>query len=311
MEEMKAGRTCPIDYRIEENAFERVRHEEAAVYIIGGLYGNITALKQIKKMAREEEERTSIRPTLIFNGDYHWFDADIRLFEEVEALTAGDIRLLGNVEKELSRKTDMGAGCGCAYPPSTDDAAVERSNQIHKRLKGMLRERDDLKEAFAQREPIDVVRVGEAKIGVTHGDERSLAGWGFSGESMEKAERQEEIRDFMEAYEIDCMATTHTCAQAVFDMGNRLVLNNGSAGMSSLAGKSSGIFTRIALTPSPDVLYSKKIKGVYMELLEVAFDKEEYIKVFDSVWEKGSPAEVSYRERLYRGVECPFVLFSK
>ncbi len=171
---MIPGRTCPADYTIGKNAFVAVTGEYDSAYIIGGLYGNREALRAIKEMQRRETELTSSEPVLIFNGDTHWFDYRYRDFIEIEKAISGDIRLLGNVEAEMRRDDDIGAGCGCSYPYSTSDEAVERSNEIHLKLKKVASSHADVVKALNERDAVTSVKAGGIKVAVTT-ETRSLS----------------------------------------------------------------------------------------------------------------------------------------
>jgi hypothetical protein len=59
-------------------------------------------------------ERERGRKRLVFNGDFHWFDADPEVFARVQATVLAHEALRGNVETELARLGDIDAGCVCA-----------------------------------------------------------------------------------------------------------------------------------------------------------------------------------------------------
>ena len=67
--------------------------------------------------------------------DFHWFDADLSWFDNVERRIASYRAIHGSVETEISRSQDIGAGCGCAYPATVADETVQRSNQILRELR--------------------------------------------------------------------------------------------------------------------------------------------------------------------------------
>ena len=94
-------RACPPAYGYSPSVFVRAPDLTAEVlYVAGGLYGNLPALRETERMATLEREQAR----LVFNGDFHWFDAE-----------AGD---------------DVANGCGCAYPESVPDAAVSYGHRI-------------------------------------------------------------------------------------------------------------------------------------------------------------------------------------
>ena len=90
------------------------------LYVVGGLYGNLAALAALDNLAAME--RTPA--TSVFNGDFHWFDADPDWFAAHRARRRAASALRGNVETEIARVADIGAGCGCAYPESVPTDVV-------------------------------------------------------------------------------------------------------------------------------------------------------------------------------------------
>src|SRR5204863_9493221 len=127
-------------------------------------------------LAAQERSRVSI----VFNGDFHWFDAEKDWFSEIERRVSAHIALRGNVETEIARHGDIGAGCGCAYPESVGDDIVGHSNLI---LDDLRQVADALPNALQRlnRLPMHLVaEVGDAKVAIVHGDAWSLAGWNFS-----------------------------------------------------------------------------------------------------------------------------------
>ncbi|MCA3219820.1 MAG: hypothetical protein ING59_14960 [Burkholderiales bacterium] len=97
---MTPGRSCPPHYGYSPRVFARTPDLTAdAVYVIGGLYGNAFALDAIERMAAQER----VPPRLIFNGDFHWFDAGSAAYAEIQTRvvgTAQHVALRGNVETE-------------------------------------------------------------------------------------------------------------------------------------------------------------------------------------------------------------------
>ena len=130
---MAPGRSCPLRYRYSPSVFRRAPDLDAdTLYVIGGLYGNVEAMREILAMkAREERNGPEVR--LLFNGDFNWFDIDGDSFDEINetVLTHGAIQ--GNVEAELDSDEDV--GCGCAYPSYVDQTTVDCSNAIIEALR--------------------------------------------------------------------------------------------------------------------------------------------------------------------------------
>ena len=113
---MTEGRSCPLAYRYDPASLCAEPQQVAGdvLYVIGGLYGNPLALDEIEQLARAEE-RQGRRVTLVFNGDFNWFNATDGLFREINNRVLEHTVSLGNVDYELANPND-GAGCGCAYP---------------------------------------------------------------------------------------------------------------------------------------------------------------------------------------------------
>lgn len=102
-------------------------------------------------------------------------------------------------------------------------------------------------------------------------------------------------------------ASTHTCVPALrrFNLaqdGADWVVNNGAAGMPNFAGDRAGLCTRISTTPSPHpVLHEVRIAGAFVALLPVRFDADRWRTEFLPQWPPGSPACLSYFERISQG----------
>lgn len=305
----RPGRGCPAAYGYTPRAFAREAEVRSDVlYVIGGLYGNLQALREIERMAAREEAAAA----LVFNGDFHWFDADAAWCAAVERAVMRHHALRGNVETEAA--ADDGAnGCGCAYPESVPDADVERSNHILSRLRAVVRAAEEampgLRARLAALPMHLVAAVGDARVGVVHGDAWSLAGWRFAHNALHSADDASLLRAFGQSG-VDIFASSHTCLPALrlFDTaaGERVVINNGSAGMPNFAGDRAGLITRIATRPVPASLarshrYGTEVADVYIDALAVHFDTATWDAQFAQVWPAGSPAAVSYGRRISGG----------
>jgi hypothetical protein len=299
--EARAGRICPRDYTYAPSVFARVPDFAAeTLYAIGGLYGNLSALAAIERLAAAE--RTA--PAFIFNGDFHWFDAEADWFAEVERGVSPHRALRGNVETEIARSTDVGAGCGCAYPDNVDAGIVDRSNSILRQLRTYATPGARTRLGSL---PMHVVaQVGTLRIGVVHGDAGALAGWRFSHEALDQPANKAWLNDVRAASQIDVFASTHTCLPALrdFDLpaGRMRVVNNGAAGMPNFAGTRCGVITRIATTPSPyATLYGLQRNGVFADALAVHYEEDAFLTRFLARWPQGSAAYLSYFSRLTEG----------
>ncbi len=279
------------------------------LYVVGGLYGNLPALRDVERMAELE----ATPATLLFNGDFHWFDADADSFIAIDTAVRSHLALRGNVETEAAAEDDVN-GCGCAYPESVPDADVDRSNRIMRRLREALRAAErrtpGLANWMAALPMHVVVEVGNGRIAVVHGDAWSLAGWRFAGDALHSTQSQTLLQRAFEQAAVDVFACTHTCLPALrlFDTpaGDRVIVNNGAAGMPNFRGRQSGLITRIATHPVPSDLserraYGVDAAGVFIDALEVRFDATAWDAEFRRLWPEGSAASTSYGRRIVDG----------
>jgi hypothetical protein len=306
----RPGRSCPPSYGYSPAVLARSAEIDTDVlYVVGGLYGNHPALLEIERMAASESERTR----LIFNGDYHWFDATAASFARIEHAVARHVALRGNVETEVASDDDDN-GCGCAYPESVPDEDVERSNAILRALRAAARAAETraagLRATLAGLPMFCVARVGSARIGVVHGDAWALAGWHFAHHALHDAARTAVLLRAFEQAAVDGFASSHTCLPALkaFEsrLGERFVINNGAAGMPNFSGTRHGLITRIAVLPVPAALQAARVYGaeladVYVDALAVHFDAAAWDAEFAAVWPPGSPAYLSYGRRIAEG----------
>jgi hypothetical protein len=296
-----AGRVCPADYRYDPAVFDRAADIRADVlYVVGGLYGNLAALEAVERLASAECERV----TIVFNGDFHWFDAEPGWFAELDRRVARHVAMRGNVETEIARVAEIGAGCGCAYPESVDDGVVQRSNLILAELRAVAS--PDARQRLATLPMHLVARVGDVRIGVVHGDATALAGWRFDRAALDDPANQVWLGDVRSRSRIDAFASTHTCIAAARDFalpGGRLtVINNGAAGMSNFARTSFGLISRIATGPSPHgSVYGVVRDDVFFDAVAVPYDTAAFLARFLGRWPAGSPAHQSYFRRIMEG----------
>ena len=307
------GRLCPIDYRYAPSALRAAPALEADVlWVVGGLYGNVEALETLDRVVRAER---APRVEVALNGDFHWFDADAASFARIEAGVAAWHPMRGNVETELARPEGDGAdvGCGCAYPDSVPQDDVDRSNAMMRRLRETARALG-VSPRLGALPMLRRARIGALRVGLVHGDDRSLAGWRRAHDAL-AASRADGLDAAFDEAEVDLIASSHTCLPVADAWpsahGGRLlaVINNGAAGMANFAGTTFGIATRIAApgTPVPDglrVLYRATVSGTEVAAVAVDFDVARFLDRFDRTWPAGSPAERSYRSRIAGGTAC-------
>jgi hypothetical protein len=311
------GRSCPLAYRYQPEALAQpARLEADTLYVVGGLYGNLAALRAVLERADREPGGPA---TVVFNGDFHWLDADPEDFVAISQAVLAHHATKGNVEAELASEED--AGCGCAYPDYVGDDVVDRSNQIMTRLRaaawrfpGLLRRLGAL--------PMHLTAsVGGERVGIVHGDPESLAGWRLALEAMEPGDpavrRQvgwrgrptttADLLDWFGRADVAAFASTHTglpYAQVVPDgRRRRLVVNNGVAGLGNFAGTTFGVVTRLSGDPRPpaDSLYGATVGALRCDAVALRFDLGGWRRRFLARWPPGSPGHRSYFARLTSG----------
>jgi hypothetical protein len=296
-----AGRICPADYRYPPSVFDRPAELAADVlYVAGGLYGNLSALNEIERLAAHEGA------TVVFNGDFHWFDAEPGWFAEVARRVARHHAIRGNVETEIARTAGIGAGCGCAYPASVDEDAVRRSNEI---LVDLRRTADALPGSAKRLAALPmhlVAQVGGLRVGIVHGDAAALAGWSFAHDALDDAATPAMLDAVRRTARVDVFASTHTCLAALRDFallaGRLSIINNGAAGMPNFSGLRGGLITRIATTPSPHRrCYGILRDGISIDALPLDYDHDGFLDRFLARWPRGSAAHASYVQRLTSG----------
>ena len=300
---MRPGRSCPLHYRYAPSALASAPELATnTLYVIGGLYGNLPALEALRDLAAREAAPV----TFVFNGDFNWFNIDDATFSSINTEVLSHAALRGNVETEIAGE-DETAGCGCAYPDWVADAEVERSNRISERLRTTARRLPALRAALGKLPMYLAARVGDLRVGIVHGDARSLAGWDFSQERLGEPERIADLaRDFAQA-QCRVIASSHTCLPVTADCntaaGRCILINNGAAGIPNFREPHYGLVTRIALEPAAHVepLYATRLDGVHIEALPLHFDHDRWVREFLANWPPGTPAYRSYFKRIDEG----------
>lgn len=296
----RPGRSCPLSYRYSPGSLARAPELVAdTLYVVGGLYGNRPALECILERASAESGRAAV----VFNGDFNWFNVDAEGFESVNRAVLEHVALRGNVETELAAE-DATAGCGCGYPDWVGDAEVERSNVIMERLRGAARAFPELRERLRALPMNLIARVGPARVAIVHGDAESLAGWGFSQETLTDPAQLEKAERWLNEARADVFASSHTCLPVTLVLGGgRVLANNGAAGMPNFRGTRHGLITRVsaAQAPAVDALHTVYAGDVRIEALPVHYDCARFEREFLTNWPVGSAAYASYHERVTRG----------
>ena len=298
---------CPVDYRYSPGVFARdADFATDVLYVVGGLYGNLAALEAVERLAAAEPANV----TVVFNGDFHWFDAEPDWFATIDQGVAFHRALRGNVETEIARSDDIGAGCGCAYPESVDDGFVQRSNDILVSLTHAARASSVALERLARLPMHLVACVGTLRIGLVHGDAAALAGWGFAHDRLDAPDQLGWLAEVRRQSGIDVFASTHTCLAAfrqfALPAGALTVINNGAAGMPNFAGTRFGLLSRIATSPSPHpTVYGTVREGVHIDAVAIDYDQAAFADRFRARWSEGSAAHLSYYRRIASGPDFP------
>lgn len=299
----RPGRSCPLHYGYPPSVFARQADLQAdTLYVVGGLYGNRSALETLLGMLTEERGSTAV----IFNGDFNWFNSDDAGFEALNSAVLSHHALRGNVETELATD-DASAGCGCGYPASVPDDDVARSNQILEQLRLTARRFPALRRRLGDLPMHAVARVGERRIGIVHGDAESLAGWRFDVSAFDDSGHASWLDAVFSSAHVDGFASSHTCLPALrrfsVERGKRWVINNGAAGMPNFRDTRFGVLTRISVHTSAvhPSLYGLRENGVYVDALAIRYDHARWSREFLANWPAQSPAYSSYYQRIVNG----------
>jgi hypothetical protein len=305
------GRSCPLSYRYTPASLAELPTTEAdTLYCVGGLYGNLFALDALESLLVRERGDTQV----VFNGDFHWFDATPDAFASVELRTTIDpryLRLRGNVETEISQ--DIDAGCGCAYPEHVDDGTVERSNDIARILRSASLAHPTQRMALGELPMSAAFRVGKKRVVAVHGDFESLAGWRFDPNSLDQPNSAQRAKDAMVDANADIAASSHTCLPALRTLAGarqHVIVNNGAAGLPCFSETRYGIVTRISHEPAASAnlasLYGVRCDELFIEAIALEFDFDAWRARFLSLWPAGSAAHESYFTRIESGVNFSF-----
>ena len=298
----QTGRVCPLRYRYGAEALARAPEQGAeTLYVIGGLYGNLSALAAIDALAARESGVV----TYCFNGDFNWFNVDDAGFIAINKAVLQHDAQQGNVEAELYGN-DASAGCGCAYPDNVDAGTVERSNLIHARLKTTALKYPALCQQLSALPMVRRYCVGDLAIGVVHGDAESLAGWRFDVTALDDPAQHGWRQEAFQRANVDVFASSHTCLPALrsftVDGRERIIINNGAAGMPNFQDHPAGLITRISQNAPPfDIVYGVTHSGVHISAVTVAYDTAEWNELFLRNWPQGSSAHQSYYGRIISG----------
>lgn len=311
------GRVCPTSYRYRpEDLAAQAQCTATTLFIVGCLYGNVAALTAVLERAKQEDPVA----TILFNGDFHYLDVEGGAFRLVGEAVDGHLATLGNVEAELAADTSE-AGCGCAYPDYVDDATVARSNAVVAALRETAEHHTDLVARLSRLPKHLTVDMGGLRVGVVHGDPENLAGWGLALEALEPVDpalqqvtgwrgtptTHSKVADWLRRARVRVLACTHTglpyAQDYELDGERHLAINNGAAGLPDFDGRLEGVMTRLSVQPHTphDSLYGTSVDGLRCDALPVRYDVAAWRRQFLAAWPPGSPAHMSYSDRMGHG----------
>lgn len=282
---------CPAAYRLGARALRDAPTLRAStLYAVGGLYGNLHALKAVRERAEVDHA------AIVFNGDFNFFNATPDAWCEVNReirLGVGHYATAGNVEVESSDPNSV--GCGCGYPAYVSTAVADRSDRIVAQLRAAAQsaaithtDAPELLEWVRTLPRALVAEIGSERqrVGIVHGDVDSLGGWQLAVEAMEPADEglrvtldcnrgdtrlattpHSRLLGWFKEAEVQGLLSTHTClpfgqtlrggsahvpgGDTAGEGGELAVFNNGSAGMPNFAGGTFGLMTRVSSDPTP------------------------------------------------------------
>ena len=247
---MTAGRSCPLDYRYQPRDIAQAPLRPAlqgldALWVVGGLYGNLEALAALQAAFDADP---APRKALVFNGDFHWFDAEPAWFAAIQAGVERHHATRGNVETELARDALADNGCGCGYPDWVGDETVDYSNRIIQRLHAVVP--DPCACSSRRCRNSCAPRWAACPSASCMATRILLAGWSFSQEALSQPETRDAARAACAEAGVQHWASSHSCLPVMQALGDgHWLLNNGAAGMPNVAGELTGLCTRIATAP--------------------------------------------------------------
>jgi hypothetical protein len=146
------------------------------------------------------------------------------------------------------------------------------------------------------------VDVGDTRIAVVHGDADSLAGWGFSQETLARSAGYAAALRAFSVAEVEVFASSHTCLPILQSFASdRVLINNGAAGMPNFKAAIFGLATRIAPRASTDALYRMQVGKTFVEAVPIRYDAGAWERHFTERWPAGSDAHASYHRRIVGG----------
>jgi predicted phosphodiesterase len=297
LEAAQPGRSCPLGYRYGAASLARPGSLSVdTLWVAGGLYGNRHALDRLLELYAAERGSKA----LVFNGDFHWFDADEQDFASVNRAVLAERATRGNVETELA-DPHARAGCGCGYPDWVGDEEVARSNRIIERLRAAARRLPGELARLRELPMTLVAQVAGERVAVVHGDAESLAGWNFSQEMLATPAGLQRAEQAFRDAQVRVFASSHSCLPVMQRIGDALIANNGAAGMPNFSGAGYGLATRLSHAPDPRAIYGTRLGELFVDAVAIDYDQAGWRKRFLAQWPAGSDAHRSYFTRIVEG----------
>lgn len=267
----------------------------------GGLYGNPYALSSLRVL-RDQLSKSFCSVSTVLNGDFHWFDADPKLFQSLTDTIkeSGFDCTLGNVEMQLMLDE---SGCGCNYPQYVDDEVPRLANLIYQQLQRTAQECPDSVKFLKGLKEEQTFFLGNEKIQIVHGEPGNLNGWRLSREQL--PENAPGVDEFCKEKKWASIACTHTCLPYITALEHVVVINNGALGMPNLKDSLDGLAG--CVTDVLDYEFDNSVcslihNDLKYDLLKLpSYEHEDFKKLFLELWPSDSPAYQSYWKRISEG----------
>mmetsp|Transcript_9836 Transcript_9836/g.12329 ORF Transcript_9836/g.12329 Transcript_9836/m.12329 type:complete len:354 (+) Transcript_9836:3-1064(+) len=308
--------SCSVEYRTEISSYKTADISSTKIlYAVGGLYGNVLALEKLNSLVRRDVDKYH-DVTVVFNGDFNFFNIDkaswIKINSEIQqkfGLRTGAkvIATKGNIEHEVASREF--SGCGCAYPDDVDPKVSLRAGAIVDQLREIAHSKDMPHWILPWLRNLNwhtTFRIGSMQITLVHGDPDCVNGWSLAANAKTS---QHIVERFFDNTNSSILACTHTCLAHLTQIPDgRIIINNGSAGISNFQNSTSGLVSRIAPTNAPPLdpnlcAFGSSLADIRVDALHLHFDSTSWLQhFFLPNWPPESPAHSSYYDRISFGV---------
>jgi hypothetical protein len=321
--------SCFLKYtakHIGQSTLINIENRTRTLFVVGGLYGNLEALKIISQRAKNENA------LVVFNGDFNFFNTTRETWDELNervlTLDGSELSILGNVEKSACSPLEY-SGCGCNYPSYVGESVPRWADEIVAKLhQAAQSSSSSIGKKLLELPDFRVIKFGGERIGIIHGDFENIAGWKLSLESLyplntrvrnllnvpaSEISSPEYVQKGFQDADISLLCCSHTCvpfAQRIsFHTGNGrhqkgAIFNNGAAGIPNFRNNLFGVMTRISVDTSPplDSLWGGPVGNIRVDAVPIRYDIFGFAKLFATLHAQGSAASLSYGSRIQRGL---------